>query len=105
MLIGRRIIGLGPGEPDPRTAAVEDRPLSSATNPTTLGALVRARRAELGLTASALARAAGVVPAAVAHWERGSRRPHGQSMRRLADALDLPVEVLREAPTEPPTEA
>ena len=68
-------------------------------HPPTIGAIIRARRTELGLTASALARATDVVPAAVAHLERGTRRPHGQSMRRLAAALQLPVETLREAPT------
>jgi len=54
---------------------------------------LRSLRAALGVTQDSLARALGVTPTAVAHWEAGHRRPSGPARRLLTlleqGAIDL----------------
>ena len=61
------------------------------------GELVRAWRRKAGLTQQQLARAAGVSVGVVRDLEQGrTARPHGESVRRLADALRLNQQKTRE---------
>jgi transcriptional regulator with XRE-family HTH domain len=54
------------------------------------GTLLRRFRAEAGLSQEALAERAGVSRRGIADLERGARRfPFGETVRRLAEALDL----------------
>ena len=48
------------------------------------GGLVRELRIGAGLSLSEVARAVGVTPGAVHHWERGIRLPQGQAAVRYA---------------------
>jgi transcriptional regulator with XRE-family HTH domain len=57
-----------------------------------LGELIRHRRKELGLTQDQLAERVGRSQVAVSEWERNVVRP--SDFKRLAEALDVPVERL-----------
>jgi transcriptional regulator with XRE-family HTH domain len=57
--------------------------------------LLRARRAELGLTKSAVARRYGHDPAAVAFYEDATSRPSLAHVDALADAYELPRNQIR----------
>lgn len=48
-------------------------------------------RKEKGLTQQALADAVGVTQVAVANWEHGRRSPSIANLRKVADALGVPV--------------
>lgn len=50
-----------------------------------------AARKEKGLTQQALADAVGVTQVAVANWEHGRRSPSIANLRKVADALGIPV--------------
>ena len=54
----------------------------------TLAVRLKDRRKKLGLSQSALAKAAGVSQPTVANWERGGHVPRPDALRRMADALD-----------------
>jgi transcriptional regulator with XRE-family HTH domain len=54
-----------------------------------LGAAVRARRDELGLTQEALALRSGLHQRWISNVETGKRNPSYESLRRLAAALDI----------------
>lgn len=70
-----------------------------------LGERVRKRRRALGLTAKALAKAAGVSTSYISQVERGHQKdPSLPALRRLADALAMDLHVLLGAPA-PVTEA
>jgi len=56
------------------------------------GALLRRYRLEAGLTQEALAERASLSVRNVQNLERGANRPLRDTVRRLADALDLPAE-------------
>ncbi|MFC4374005.1 helix-turn-helix domain-containing protein [Nocardia halotolerans] len=58
-----------------------------------LGAAVRSRREELGLTQSELADRAGMRQPAVARFEAGGTTPTIPVLERLADALELHLRV------------
>ncbi|MEV0340967.1 helix-turn-helix transcriptional regulator [Nocardia sp. NPDC050713] len=63
-----------------------------------LGAAVRARREELGMTQAELAERAGLKQPAVARFEAGGTMPTIPMLERYAEALGLRLEVrLREA--------
>ena len=71
-------------------------PKDQATN---LGDRVRKRRRALGLTAKALAKAAGVSTSYISQVERGHQKdPSLPAVRRLADALSMDMHVLLGAP-------
>jgi transcriptional regulator with XRE-family HTH domain len=62
----------------------------AASNLLTFGQRLRQHRLEAGLTQAALAERAGISPAAVTAIERGvNRRPHPDTVARLARALQL----------------
>lgn len=62
---------------------------------TSLGDRVRKRRRALGLTAKALARAAGVSTSYISQVERGHQKdPSLPALRRLADALSMDMHTL-----------
>lgn len=66
---------------------------------TTLGDRVRKRRRALGLTAKALAKAAGVSTSYISQVERGHQKdPSLPALRRLADALSMDMHALLGAP-------
>ena len=66
-------------------------------NPETLGAVIRQRRKELGMTQEELGDQSGINQSQVSHLERGSiRMPSLELLRRLADALNLPAGYLLE---------
>ena len=70
-----------------------------------LGERVRKRRRALGLTAKALAKAAGVSTSYISQVERGHQKdPSLPALRRLAEALSMDLHALLGAPvpnTEP----
>jgi transcriptional regulator with XRE-family HTH domain len=60
-----------------------------------LGERLRQRRKELGLTATMVARAAGVSPSYLSQREHGKQgRPSLDALTDLAAALDVPLDVL-----------
>lgn len=64
-----------------------------------LGERVRKRRRALGLTAKALAKAAGVSTSYISQVERGHQKdPSLPALRRLAEALSMDVHALLGAP-------
>jgi transcriptional regulator with XRE-family HTH domain len=71
-------------------------PKDQATN---LGERVRKRRRALGLTAKALAKAAGVSTSYISQVERGHQKdPSLPALRRLAEALSMDMHALLGAP-------
>jgi transcriptional regulator with XRE-family HTH domain len=63
-----------------------------------LGSRIRALREQMGLTAAGLARRAGIDPAALLRIERGDNtNPSFATIARIADALDLSLDVFRSA--------
>lgn len=48
-------------------------------------------RKDKGLTQQALAEAVGLTQGAVAHWESGRRQPPVAMLRKIAEALGVPV--------------
>lgn len=57
-----------------------------------LAELLRARRAELGVSASEAARRAGMTPSTLTRLENGQRTaPTAASLQALGDVLDIPV--------------
>ncbi|MFF3222877.1 helix-turn-helix domain-containing protein [Nocardia suismassiliense] len=58
-----------------------------------LGATVRARREELGLTQAELAKVAGLKQPAIARFEAGGTMPIIPMLERLAEALHLRLNV------------
>ncbi len=69
-----------------------------------VGALIRDRRKELGLSQSALAEALGVTYQQVQKYENGSNRISASRLVAIAGAINLPVgTLLGEAPTEYPS--
>jgi Zn-dependent peptidase ImmA (M78 family)/transcriptional regulator with XRE-family HTH domain len=67
------------------------------------GARLREAREARSLTATALAGLAGVSKITVSHYENGMFAPSPETLERIADTLNLPVEFfLRPAPPPPP---
>ena len=56
-----------------------------------IGAKIRMRRGELGLTQTQLANAIGVTFQQVQKYEQGANRVGGSRLARVAEALDVPV--------------
>lgn len=70
--------------------------------PTPLGAYVRARRDELGLTQEALAERAGLSSTYIAMLERGEKRnPKRSTLRQLSEALEVEEATLLSPPAPP----
>lgn len=55
---------------------------------------MRALRKSKNLGIKRLARRMGVCPSAISRWEHGSRFPNRESLLRLAEALEVPVELV-----------
>jgi transcriptional regulator with XRE-family HTH domain len=70
--------------------------MPTATTPKTFGARLRAAREAAGLSQQRLAEAAGMHSNAVARLERGERLPTWTSVQKLADALRVSTEQLRD---------
>jgi len=47
-----------------------------------------------GLTQAELAKASGLQPSAISHFEAGTRKPSFDNLRRLANALEVPTDYL-----------
>jgi DNA-binding XRE family transcriptional regulator len=62
-----------------------------------LGALILARRRELGLRSADIAQLTGTTEATVSRWVNGRSRPGPRNVERLATALRVPVADVREA--------
>ncbi len=60
------------------------------------GQHMRALRGDAGLTRAELARGAGVPVSTLRNWENDRGFPHLAALRRLAEALGVPVERLAE---------
>lgn len=56
--------------------------------------ILRKTREDKGLSQSELAEKAGMQPSAISHFEAGRRSPSFDNLRRLADALSLPIDYL-----------
>ncbi len=76
---------------------------SGATTPTEVAWLrrdgfsaIRAWREHLGVSREELARRLGVTPAAVAQFEAAKARPRAATLKKVAAALDVDWEVLRQ---------
>jgi DNA-binding XRE family transcriptional regulator len=67
----------------------------------TIGARIRALRLASGRTAAAVATAAGMARSNYARLESASHEPRFDTLRRVARALDVPVEALVEDTTAP----
>lgn len=65
-----------------------------------VGAAVRRERLRAGLSAGALARAAGLAKSTLSHLESGSGNPAIETLWALANALGVSVAALLEAPRE-----
>jgi transcriptional regulator with XRE-family HTH domain len=61
---------------------------------TALAANVQALREMRSLTQAELGKRAGIAAASISHFETGQRAPSLESLVRLADALDVSVDVL-----------
>jgi transcriptional regulator with XRE-family HTH domain len=59
-----------------------------------LASTLQALREKRGLTQADLGKRAGMAAASVSHFETGQRAPSLESLVRLADALDVSVDVL-----------
>lgn len=59
-----------------------------------LGARIRLEREQRGWTQVNLAEEAGITQASVSWYERGIQKPEQGTLRRLSEALDVPVETL-----------
>ena len=55
---------------------------------------LRETRLRLGLTIVELAKKSGVDPSAISRIERGLRKPKAETLRKLADALGVPLDWL-----------
>ena len=71
-----------------------------APPPLTLGARLRGRRAEVGMSRKDLGRRAGVSPKAIGRFERGDP-PDVVELRKLAEALTTSFEDLASLPVAP----
>lgn len=60
----------------------------------TTGQLIKAARKNAGMTQAELASKLNVPYQSISQWERGTRNPKYDTLERLADALDVPLEVL-----------
>jgi len=67
----------------------------TTNNTPTLGALIRARREILGVSRAELARRVRIDRSQLSRWENGDATPAGDSWRRLARALGIPLAELR----------
>lgn len=56
------------------------------------GECIRAIRKQAGLTQKELGDRLGVTQAMINRWESGTRNPTAQTMRRIFDALGVPVD-------------
>jgi transcriptional regulator with XRE-family HTH domain len=56
--------------------------------------ILRAVREDKGLSQSDLAAKTGLQPSAISHFEAGRRSPSFDNLRRLADALNVPIDYL-----------
>lgn len=65
-------------------------------NPTRIGARIRAKRGDLGLRQTELARSCGISPSYLNLIEHERRRIGGALLRRIADALEIEPDLLRE---------
>lgn len=63
-----------------------------------IGAVIRSRRVELGITGAALARRTGLSYSLVNKIERGDRDPSDISLVKIARVLDCTVAALVEPP-------
>lgn len=63
-----------------------------------IGKTISLLRAERGLSQRDLAKQVGASPAAVAHWESGTKSPNVQNRAKLADALRVPLVYLSPEP-------
>lgn len=70
----------------------------------TMGALIAARRKELGMTQLDLAEKMGVTDKAVSKWERNLSCPDVATLPKLAELFDMSVDELLRAETEQPTD-
>jgi len=48
-------------------------------------------RKEKGISQKELAKRLGVSPVMVAHWEKGRRKPKADTLKKIADALEVPL--------------
>lgn len=55
---------------------------------------LKARRLQLGLTQKQLSINSRIAEAVICHYEKGNRLPSIKNMRRLADALNVPLDLL-----------
>ena len=60
----------------------------------TMGQRIALSRANNGMTQAELAKAAGLQPAAVSHFETGHRLPSAANLRKLCRALDCSADYL-----------
>lgn len=52
---------------------------------------LRVERAELGMTQAELAKALGVTPRAIAHWELGTRTPRAAALFAISRVTGKPI--------------
>ena len=57
---------------------------------------IKAARKNAGLTQKQLADKLGISPVGITQWETGVRKPKAETLKRLADALDVPIMELDE---------
>ena len=60
----------------------------------TVGERIRAARKQAGLTLEEVADRLGISNQSVAQWETGRRKPKLETLQRIADALQVPIESL-----------
>ena len=66
-----------------------DALVSNTGEPVTTGERIKAARKRAGLTQKELGEKLGIAYQTLAQWETGARKPKAETLRRIADALDV----------------
>lgn len=72
----------------------EGNKIKSTSGTMTVGERIREIRQQAGLTQSELANRMGVTPSHIGQYERGLRKPSNEKIKKFADALNIPFEIL-----------
>lgn len=75
-------------------SAEESNKTENKSRTMTVGERIREIRQKAGLTQKQLADRMGVTPSHIGQYERGLRRPSNEKIKKFADALNIPFEIL-----------
>lgn len=75
-------------------SAEESNKTENKSSTMTVGERIREIRQKAGLTQKQLADRMGVTPSHIGQYERGLRKPSNEKIKKFADALNIPFEIL-----------